>query len=808
MIGFYRNNRLSTIAVLFSTLLLSVACNKGDPKEHLQRGVEYFKQGDYEKAKLELKTSSQSDKDTAETYYYLALLDEKNHQYKAMRENLLKVVELEPKNTEARLKLGKLLLPFGEPDAALEQAEIILKDASQNLDALALKASVFIRKKKQQDALVLIDTMLQKNPKFIDALSLKALIYSEKGETDKALALIDAAMAVDPKNIDLHFFKIQLHVKANNMPAVVADYQHLTTLYPENQDYKITLARLYTQMGKKQDAETLLRDLIIAAPDSIKPKLLLLDFLIDTASEKVVDQLHQFVVHYNDEPRRLLDLANWTLTRKRFDEADKILKQIVDKGDDDAVVIAAKTLLAKMAFERQDLTQAENLIGEILADNSNYNDAKVLQARIFLANKQHDKAIELLNKILLNQPELEDALLLSGQAYVATGDQKKASQYFENALKVNPVNGQALDYLYDKAIFEKKIKLAKDMATAAVKYQANNLDFLEKLANASLLDNDLEGAKIAVQKISELPNPLATDVATYLRAQIFQAEGDCNQAIGLYKALLAKFPGNKDTLDNMAACFDKLNKRSDMIAVLHDLHAKAPDNPSISLLLADLLLREKKMTDGVGVLTELIKNNAKVPQAYSALAKFKTAQNDKNAALAALQEGLKQNPDAIRLSLSLADFYQAQGEHDLAVSVYEGLLANHPNLDVVINSLAVLLTDHYTSNAQMLSKAVQLTERFKDSDQAYYRDTYAWALIKQGRVNEGVTVLQDVITSLPDVPVFRYHLGVAYANSDNNGSAIAELEQALELANKKGAFPEQKEAKILLDKLIAKTRGH
>ncbi|WP_394754648.1 tetratricopeptide repeat protein [Crenothrix sp.] len=807
MIGFYRNNRLSTAAVLFSTLWLSVACNKGDPKEHLQRGVEYFKQGDYEKAKLELKTSSQSDKNTAETYYYLALLDERNHQYKAMRENLLKVVELEPKNTQARLKLGKLLLPFGEPDAALEQAEIILKEASQNLDALALKASVFIRKKKQEEALALINNILQKNPKFIDALSLKALIYSEKGESDKALALVDEALAVDPKNIDLHFFKIQLHAKAQDMPAVLVDYQNLTVLYPENQDYKITLAKLYTQVGKKQEAEALLGELIALAPNITKPRLLLLDFLSDTAPDKVIEHLHQYIAHFKDAPRRLLELATWTITRNHLDEARKILNQVVALEDDSSVGLSAKTLLAKIAFEVHDLKEAERLIGEILQDNSNYNDAKVLQARIFLVSKQYDKAMELLRKVLLNQPELEEALLLLGQTYVATNDQKNASQYFESALKINPINGQALDYLYDKALSEKKIKLAKDMATTAVKYQGNNLAFLEKLASASLLDKDLEGAKIAVQKISELTNPLAVDVARYLKAQIFQAEGECHKAIDLYRALLIKFPGNQDTLDNMASCFEKLNKRNDMIIVLHDLHAKTPDNASISLLLADLLLREKKMSEGVDILTKLIKNNAKVPQAYIILAKLKAAQNDKVAALSAFQEGLNHNPDAIRLSLSLADFYQQQGDNDLAVSIYEGLLARNPNLNGVINSLAVLLTDQYSS-AEMLKKAVQLTERFKDSDQAYYRDTYAWALIKQGKVNEGVTILQEVITSLPDVPVFRYHLGVAYANSDNNGSAIAELQQALDLVNKNGNFPEQKETKILLDQLIAKTRGH
>jgi tetratricopeptide (TPR) repeat protein len=807
MNGFYRKRKLSGIALIFSTLLLPVACDKSDPKEHLQKGVEYFKNGDYEKAKLELKTSSQSDKNTAETYFYLALLDEKNHQYKAMRENLLRVVELEPKNTEARLKLGKLLLPFGEPDAALEQAEIILKDANQNPDALALKASVFIRQNKQDDALAIIDNILQKNPKFIDALSLKALVYSERQQPEKALALLDTAMNTDPKNIDLHFFKIQLHAKAKDMAAVIADYQNLTRLYPENQDYKITLARLYTQIDKKRDAEALLRGLIAASPDSIKPKLLLLDFLTDTAQEKVANEFQQFVIFFKKEPRRLLDLANWTISHKRFDDAKNVLNQIVDSEDDNVVGLSAKTLLAKIAFEDKNLPETEKLIREILEDNSNYNDAKILQARIFLIKKQNNEALDLLNKILLNQPELEEALLLSAQAFLVTGNQKKADQYFENTLKANPINVVALDYLYNKALTDNKIKVAKDMVTTAVRNQPNNIDFLEKLTNANLLDNDFTAAKAAVQQITETSNPLAADLAKYLQAKVLQAEGSCTQAITLYKEVLSKFPGNKDTLEGMAGCFDTLNKRGEMIAVLSELHAKNPNNTPINLLLADLLLRDNKITDGVKILTDLIKNNTEVPQAYVTLAKFKIAQHDKSGAIAVCQEGLKHNSDDIRLSLLLATLYQEQGDNDMAVLIYEALLSKYPTMDVVINSFAVMLTERY-DNAEKLTKAAQLTERFKDSDQPYYKDTYAWILIKQGRIDEGITILQDIITHSPDIPVFRYHLGVAYSKSENNGSAIAELQQALELAKKKNVFAEETEAKALLEKIVSKTRGH
>jgi len=63
---------------------------------------------------------------------------------------------LAPDYTRCQIKLGKVQLLFGETDAAMQQAEFVLKDSGQNLEALLLKASVLIRQKKQPEALAII----------------------------------------------------------------------------------------------------------------------------------------------------------------------------------------------------------------------------------------------------------------------------------------------------------------------------------------------------------------------------------------------------------------------------------------------------------------------------------------------------------------------------------------------------------------------------------------------------------------------------------------------------------------------------
>jgi len=189
------------------------------------------------------------------------------------------------------------------------------------------------------------------------------------------------------------------------------------------------------------------------------------------------------------------------------------------------------------------------------------------------------------------------------------------------------------------------------------------------------------------------------------------------------------------------------------------------------------------------------------------LASTKSAMNDNKGAISVYQDGLKQNPENITLSLSLASKYDELGDYDSAASLYESLLNKNPNLDVAINNLAVLLSEHYT-DPEKLEKAGHLAGKFKDSTQPYFKDTYAWILIKQGKVNDGIKILNEITATTPNVPVFRYHLGVAYYKNGNNSSAMNEIKQALELGKKTGDFAEKKSAETLLEEIIAKIRGH
>lgn len=801
----YQKRKL-LFASIVSALLVIEGCNKEEDSEaHLQRGKEYFEKGEYEKAKLELKTSNQTDQETAETYYYLALLDEKNQQFKAMKENLTRTIELAPSFTDARLKLGKVLLLFGEFDPAMEQADFVLKQANQNLEASALKASILIRQKKQNEALVIIDSILKDHPDYADALSLKALVYMEKEDFPKALELINAAKKSDPKNIALDLFKIQMDAKSKNLDAVITDYQKLVETNPDNQEFKITLAKIYAQAGKTKEAEEVLRNLVNSKSNNVGAELLLLDFYQATAQEKVDQQFQQFVEQHTKQPRMLMAFADWMIVRKNFEQAKKVLDQVIALEEDSNIGLSAKTILAKIAFDLKNMEEAEKVIDEILDANANYDDAKILKARLLLVKEQYDEAIDLLTKVTWSKPDSDEAMLLLAQSLLIKGDTKQADKQFANALEANPANLQAFSYVYEKALKAGDVRYAKEILGKALKLKPDNLGLLEKQGQINLSERDWESAKNTVQKIAAIPNSLANNLATFLSAQILQGKGEYAKAAEFYKELLVQFPENSDALGNLARCYENLNKRGEMIAYLNGLLAKNPQNISAGILLSDLLVMDKQFDKASLQLTELIKNDVKIASLYMSLANIKLAQNDKQGAATVYLDGLRNNPDDIKLSLSLASLYETQGDYSSAISQYDSILLKNPQLDVAINNLAVVLVDHFTDDYH-LNKAGELAVKLKDSPLSFYKDTYAWVLIKRGEVREGLNVLNELIAASPEVPVFRYHLAVAHHKNGNVGSAISELKQSLELAKRKGSFSEQKAAEKMLEDILPKSK--
>jgi tetratricopeptide (TPR) repeat protein len=792
-----KTNRNKIASIAMSALLLT-ACHSPEEasQDHFQKGKELFEKGEFDKAILELKTSSQDNDKRGETYYYMALLDEKNNNFKSMRQNLLRAIELDPGLTDARLKLGKVHLLFGDLDKALEQVEAILAANPENIEAQLVKASVYVRQAKTDDATRIIDAVLKSNPDNIDALSLKAAQLYERNDIEQALSLTDTALGKDSKNVPLRLFKIKINAKRNNIDAVVDDYRELVKLYPDAENFKLSLASLYSMTDKLQAAEELLREMVDKMQDKVEPKIVLLEFLNAKAKDRVVGEYGQFLERYKQQANQLLELSKWILASGYVDEAGKGLQRVVELEKDSNLGLTAKTILAEIALNKKQYDVVEAALADILKVNSDFIDASLLKARLFLTQNKVDEAIELLNKSLWTKNDSDNAYLLLGQAYSIKKDRKQADKNFKQALEINPANLAAFEPVYTSYLQANQKETAREYLEKALKAKPNQLLLLTNKADLDIQEKKWDAAQETVQRIALFSKNKA--VPLYLQANILQGKGQYAEAISLYQKLLEEFPDHLNSMVNLARSFEALKSRDKAIVYLEEHHNKHLDNLATVGVLSDLYIANKDLAKAKQLLTEQLKQMPNSAPLYLAWAKIEGAlRKSADGAKDVYLKGLEKIPDDPQLSIALAGLYEQTGDKADARKVYERLLEKQPENSVAINNLSSLLVDF--GGEEDIKKGLALAEKFKDAENPYLQDTYAWALVKTGQTAEGLKLLESLIVKEPKLPELRYHLGVAHLNSGNKATAIAELKQAIALSEKlQRNFSGKDDAKKLL----------
>jgi len=731
----------------------------------------------------------------------MALLNEKSKKYKAMRASLLETVKLDPEKTKAKLKLAKVQLLFNDLDASSKEIESILAKNPEQLDALAIKSSLLIRQKKDNEALVIIDDILIKDSEHIEAISLKTVMLIKQKDFEQALALLTPALQKDSDNISLHLLKIQIDSQKNDTDAVIADYEKLVEMKPDNVQIKFTLAKVYQTAKKPKKAEVILNQLIQDNPDQINIKIALLNFLSTSDEEKAISKFDVFFEDSKDNYKEIIILSKWLILKNKKIKAQNILTSAVTNNNiSDKNKVSITLFLAKLAFTDKDTTKALSYIDSVLDNNAEDVNAKVLKSEIQISLNQITDAKKLLEEVLWQKPKMDLALSLLGGINQLEGNLDKAILNYESALKINPNNLQALNFIVNKEVSEDHSEYAIEILQRALRQLPNNLQILTQLVELNFNTENYKLADKYITKIRLQKNGVF--LANYLKANSLHRQNEYNKAISAYKSLLEKAPWLKDALTGMADCYLQLNQQSKMMVYLNELIKNNPNNIFPSILKSQLLTTDKKYKKAITLISSTIKKQTiKNTALYSELGRLYGLTGDKKNQHITYIEGLKVNPKDITIMLSLASSYEQDQAFDKALGLYKKILSINPRHNVSKNNLATILLDHF-GEPEDIYKATKIVESFKQSKHPYFLDTYGWAKLKSGKEEDALAIFKKVIILAPNTPIFRYHLAIAYNLLGDRFSAISELKQALYIS-KGRKFAE----KVLIEELIAKLKS-
>jgi len=790
-------NDLSRVITLCAAIALT-GCGEEDPQQYINEGKALFEKGEMKSAGVQFKNALQIQPKAPEAFYGLALIAEKQADWKSMRRNLVDLIAIDPNHVDAHAKLGLLLI--GDIDKAKEQMAIALTLDSENIEAILLDGRIQHKEKNNAGALSQVDRVLAKDAMNTDAIWLQATIFISDKRYDEALTVLNQTIAArsDNDDVGLDMLRIRLYKEQEKHEEVIRGYDELIAKRPEDKTFRYNQIEILSRFGKPGQVEKKIREAISNDPEDVGLKLGLVDFSERSDAAQAEALLKEFVEANPDELRFKTRLAGFYIGNSRNSEAQDVLNKIVVVDPTGKDGLTAKVRLAEIAWKDGDKITAEKLTSEVLSVDTGNSDALLFRAGMHLNSKDPDGAISDLRIVLRDQPNSDQAMVMLAQANMLNGEPEVAESNWRKALEANPGNLSAIMPLTSALLKRRDTVRAEELLIKSLKVNPENVSVLELLVKVRASKKDWAGAEATVNKMKKMPH--ATLVAQMLEGMLAASKGRHLEAIQVYQGVLEQKPDSPEALMMMARSYEASGRRAEYIAFLKAFIEEKPDNIVAYNTLGMVYAADKRWDAAAKILQQALSVDSKSLRSYKFLATVLTQQGKTAEVIELYRKGMVEFPDNAELILELAGQFELNKDYASAISIYKSLLKKFPDNDVAANNFADVLLN-FSNDQTGLQQALSLAVRFKDSDNPYFLDTYGWVLFKTGEFEKAVAVLKQSAKVAPENAAIRYHLGESlYAVGDHSASKL-ELEKSLLLVKKNNEFAGIKRAIQLLKEI-------
>ena len=153
------------ILSVFLIIFFLYACGGGENRQvkYLERAKNYFDEENFDKARIEARN----------------------------------VLQINPKNIEARYILGKINIEEGDIRKAYGNFSTVIDEEPENIPANTAMADLFIKVRDYERAIEHCDVILANEPNNAEILSYKSLAYAATERTSEAIELAQKAIDID-----------------------------------------------------------------------------------------------------------------------------------------------------------------------------------------------------------------------------------------------------------------------------------------------------------------------------------------------------------------------------------------------------------------------------------------------------------------------------------------------------------------------------------------------------------------------------------------------------------------------------------
>jgi tetratricopeptide (TPR) repeat protein len=787
---------LSAKVIIALLVVVLSACGGKEEREtrYLERGRELFAKGDFVKAQLEFRNALQINPKGIDAQYHLGLISEREANWPEAFARFSRVVEENPDHAQAQLKLAQLHLIGGE----LEQTEAKLRELErlmpQTGDLYALRASLAMRRGKSQEAQLLAEGALGKEPEHVGAALVLANALAGQGNLDGALRSLDAALDKNPNEVALHLLKVQLNLGGKRTADAVTAYRALVSAQPKSYEHRLNLARLLVAQGEVGEAEAVLREAARAGVGGIEAKLAVVDLIARRVGFAEAEaEAKALAAAAPEEHAYAFKLANLYVSHDRRGDAEVVLRAIVEKDGDGPNGVEALVGLARLAATNGERGEATAFLDEAFKIDAENAGALLVRGTLALQADELDGALADARTVLRTQPRSAEALRLLAQTQLRRKEPHLAMETLAQLVDVEPANAVAREQLARLHLARNEPDQALAQYDAVLSATPDRVESLLPRVEILIAKKQFVEAQAAIARISAMPDRAAA--GHMLTGRLELAQGKLEPAVAAFRKAQALTPDAEEPVTAVVQAYFAANRPNDALAYLDEVGTGRPNDAFLLNLKGEALADSKRIAEAVEAFRRALAARPDWEVPYANLGNVLVGAGQAEEGLAAFRDGLARLPESARLLYSFASAQERVGDPLGAIATYEKILAKDPASAVAANNYAALVADFAFEDAAALNRAVELVERFQTSSDPFFLDTLGWLQYRRGDYAQARIYLDRAARLKSDMPIIHYHLGMALYRLGDKEAARAALQSAVADG---ASYPGRDEAKATL----------
>ena len=767
--------RIITVAL---AVVLVTGCSKEAKKARLLSDADtYFKAGNYDKARVTYLNVIRLDAQNALPFERIGAMWQDDAAPLRAAPFLKKASELDPKNTQNRIRLARCYVAMGRFGDGVKEALKVLEQLPDSGDALVTLTEAA----RNKDDILAAEDAIQKFPKKNDVsfYLASANLFFGRGNQPAAVNAVQQALSVEPKSSQAHMAMGDLYLFQKDVKQAAEEYKKAADLAPIRSNERLKYAAFKSAMGDAEETRRVAIEMTKQVPDYLPGWVLLAEV---ASKDKKYDEALSLLENVFGRDPEFFDgrrLQSTVLLAKGETKKAVEALETLDRTYPDMPII--KYELARAYLQNKNMNQAAMAVDKAVSLNPNYDDAVFLSGQINLATGHGEKVIEPITRLLKKRPDFTNAALLLAGAYGSLERFDDAAKVLQEEAKLAPNDPQlqiGLGMTYRQA---KRNNEARQALEKALQLMPDNLFPVDQLIELDLLDKHFDAARQRLsgqfQKDPNLP------AGHYWQGKILAAEGKWDSAVAELQKTLQLDPNFVAAYDLLAKTYVAANKLPEAVKELQALLQKTPDNTPTLMTLGLVYENMKDYPKAREAYEKVLSIQPNFVPALNNLAYLYTEHMDnldKAYELANKARGLVADDASVGDTFGWVLYKRGDYQQALAVLQQSAEKAgDNPEIQFHLGMTAYMMGQ--TDLAKLaLQKAASAGQDFPGKEESKQR----LALLESGTGPSSelsVAQLEVITQSHPKDIVSQMRLGEAYKKTGAPDKAAAAFEQAVKL---------------------------